>query len=256
MPLRRASVTSPSSSTFSSLVAITPPFLRLDGSHVRCLRALLPLAHLELDGRPFGERLEAVALDARVVHERILAALCGRDEAVALRIVEPLYGSGCHKKSPPLPRYERARRRKANRTRSRYREKCSSGRGRPVPRLRPDGRRPLDGPAMERVHDRLEPPALVGQVVLDPRRTRVDDGALEDARVLELHEARGQRPRRDGAEHLAELVETEGPGVGRVDDREEPAPLEEVGRAANLLGQRHTLTTARHPSRAPARTRT
>src|SRR5690348_6474670 len=48
------------------------------------------------DLRTLGERLVAVADDAGVVHEEILARIVGRDEAEALLVAEPLHGSGCH----------------------------------------------------------------------------------------------------------------------------------------------------------------
>src|SRR5439155_6555117 len=64
---------------------------------VRRLWALRPLAGLEVDLRPFGERLEAVADDVAVMHEQVLAGIIRRDEPVTLRIAEPLNGSGCHK---------------------------------------------------------------------------------------------------------------------------------------------------------------
>src|SRR5262249_40471538 len=123
MPLRNASTTSPSSSIFSSLPsAIHPPpnaplalgaraerrLGRLrDDRHVRRLRAFRSLARLEFNLGAFGERLEAAAADLRVVDEQVLAVLFGRDEPVALCIVEPLHGSGCHGKTPPLPIHER-----------------------------------------------------------------------------------------------------------------------------------------------------
>src|SRR5205814_2039783 len=56
----------------------------------------LALARLELDLRALGERLEAATEDLRMVDEEILPAFVGRDEAVPLRVVEPLDGSGCH----------------------------------------------------------------------------------------------------------------------------------------------------------------
>ena len=40
---------------------------------------------------------------ARVVDEHVLATLVRGDEAVALRVVEPLHGSSCHRCTPPLP---------------------------------------------------------------------------------------------------------------------------------------------------------
>src|SRR3972149_10016140 len=96
MLLRRASTISPSSSIFSSLTAITRLLLLGDRGDVRRLRALPALARLELHPGALCEGLEAVALDAGVVDEHVLAAFVGRDEAVALRVVEPLHGSGCH----------------------------------------------------------------------------------------------------------------------------------------------------------------
>src|SRR5712692_3407723 len=60
------------------------------------LGALLALARLVFDLGTLGQRLEAVAGDVGVMHEEILAAVLGGDEAVSLGIVEPLDGSGCH----------------------------------------------------------------------------------------------------------------------------------------------------------------
>src|SRR5512143_2147863 len=57
-------------------------------------RALLALHDVELDALAFGERLVAVALDRRMMDEAILLTILGRDEAKALRIVEPLYRAG------------------------------------------------------------------------------------------------------------------------------------------------------------------
>ena len=57
-------------------------------------RALLTLHDVELDALAFGERLVAVALDGRMMNEAILLTILGRDEAKALRIVEPLYRAG------------------------------------------------------------------------------------------------------------------------------------------------------------------
>src|SRR4029453_940929 len=112
---RRASVTSPSNSTlspFSSLI-VTPSVeggaaaeraaaytheLR-DRSHVGRLGTLRAFALLERDPCALGERLEAVAGDVAVVHEQVLRAFIGRDEAVKLAVVEPLDGSVCHEKN-------------------------------------------------------------------------------------------------------------------------------------------------------------
>ena len=45
----------------------------------------------------FVRSTETAATDTRVMHEQILTTLIRSDEAVALRIVEPLDGPGCHK---------------------------------------------------------------------------------------------------------------------------------------------------------------
>src|SRR3954471_21699549 len=84
-----ASTTSPSNSTFSS-------FAKLDGPDVGGLRPLRALAELVLDLRAFGEGAEPVAEDRREVHERIFAAVVGRDETEALLVAEPLDRTGSH----------------------------------------------------------------------------------------------------------------------------------------------------------------
>src|SRR5687767_4217290 len=94
MRLRRASTTSPSISILSSFSAIAAS----DRDDVRGLGALLTLAGLELHLRTLDERLEALADDVGVVDEEILAALVRADEAIALRVVEPLDCSGCHQR--------------------------------------------------------------------------------------------------------------------------------------------------------------
>src|SRR5262250_1614749 len=76
-----------------------PPVLQVDNRSRRCrsaelldlrrARALLAVDDLELDAGALGERAVAVALDVRVVHEQV-ATVLGRDEAEALRVVEPL----------------------------------------------------------------------------------------------------------------------------------------------------------------------
>src|SRR5688572_3288914 len=73
----------------------------LDQNDVERFRALLTLTRFELDLCTLSERLEAVAADAGVVDEEILAAVLRCDEAVALRIVEPLDCSCCHVNTPP-----------------------------------------------------------------------------------------------------------------------------------------------------------
>src|SRR5688500_12682464 len=52
--------------------------------------ALLALHDVELDFLAFGQRLEAAALNRRVMHEAILGAALRRDETETLLIVEPL----------------------------------------------------------------------------------------------------------------------------------------------------------------------
>src|SRR5947199_9198568 len=64
--------------------------------YVRRVRALGPGFGVVADLRALGERLEAAAGDATVVHEQVLALIVGWDEPVALVVVEPLHGSGCH----------------------------------------------------------------------------------------------------------------------------------------------------------------
>src|SRR5262249_33805098 len=65
------------------------------------LRALRSFALLERHPRALDERLVAVAGDVRVMHEQVLRALIRGDEPIPLRIVEPLHGSGSHRKTPP-----------------------------------------------------------------------------------------------------------------------------------------------------------
>ena len=69
---------------------------RLD---IRGLLAFRALGHLELDLVALFEGLEARHLDRREMREQIFAAVIRRDEAVPLRVVEPLYRTGWH--SPP-----------------------------------------------------------------------------------------------------------------------------------------------------------
>ena len=67
----------------------------LDLADVGGLEPLGALGHLELDLIALGEALEALRLDGVEVHEHVVASLLG-DEAVALRVVEPLDRSLCH----------------------------------------------------------------------------------------------------------------------------------------------------------------
>jgi hypothetical protein len=53
-------------------------------------RTLLALHDVELDLLSLGERLEAAALDRRMMHEAIFLAAVRRDETETLLIVEPL----------------------------------------------------------------------------------------------------------------------------------------------------------------------
>src|SRR5947207_9440882 len=69
------------------------PLHGLDVGGARALGALLDLVlHLVV----LLQRLEPARLDGREVHEEILAAVIGRDEAEALGVVEPLYGTCTH----------------------------------------------------------------------------------------------------------------------------------------------------------------
>src|SRR6478609_11549518 len=90
MAFGRASTTSPSNSTFSSLDKA------LEDPDVRGLWAFRPLPELVFDLRPFGERPEATPGNRREMDERILPAVIGRDEAEALLVAEPLHDTGSH----------------------------------------------------------------------------------------------------------------------------------------------------------------
>lgn len=68
----------------------------LGRTHVRCGRSLRGLLHVELDLLPLGQALEAGTLNSGMMHEYIFAAVARGDEAEALRVVKPLYGSCCH----------------------------------------------------------------------------------------------------------------------------------------------------------------
>src|SRR5262249_24129845 len=68
----------------------------LERDDVDGLRALVAGLGVVGDLRPLGERLVAVAIDAGVVDEQVLAGLIGRDEAEALVVAEPLHCSGCY----------------------------------------------------------------------------------------------------------------------------------------------------------------
>src|SRR6266576_509523 len=76
----------------------------LDLDDVLRRRTLLALHDVELDALPFGERLVALRLNRGVMHEAVLLAVLGRDKAKALRVVEPLHGTGdtCHTGETPV----------------------------------------------------------------------------------------------------------------------------------------------------------
>src|SRR5947207_14771678 len=59
---------------------------RLDANHVRGVQPFVASLHLELHYLPFSERLEAVHLDGREVHEHVLAAVLF-NEAVPLGVI-------------------------------------------------------------------------------------------------------------------------------------------------------------------------
>src|SRR6185312_6346671 len=60
------------------------------------LGTLRPVDRVELHVRALRERLEALAGDRRMVDKHVLATISRGDEAIPLRIVEPLHGSSCH----------------------------------------------------------------------------------------------------------------------------------------------------------------
>ena len=66
--------------------------------------AVAPGAKLVAQALAFAERSEARALDSGDVDEGVLRAVVGRDEAVALGRVEPLYGPGRHGRRLQLAR--------------------------------------------------------------------------------------------------------------------------------------------------------
>src|SRR5205085_4411365 len=109
MVLGRASVTSPSISIFSSFAIygdecssrpgeFTPDLERRpsDLGDVDRLRPLVSRLLVVGDLRVLLKRLEAASVDSSVMDEEVTVALVGRDEAVALLVVEPLHGSGRH----------------------------------------------------------------------------------------------------------------------------------------------------------------
>src|SRR5262249_49122433 len=77
-----------------------------DGLRLGTLGAVLGF---ELDLRALGQRLEALAADRAEMHEHVLTAITRSDEPKALRVVEPLHGSGCHTNTSSHPTQERAK---------------------------------------------------------------------------------------------------------------------------------------------------
>src|SRR2546430_8623313 len=71
----------------------------LAGTDVRGLRAFLALRHLVGHLLPLVEVPEILTSDRAEVHERICAAVVGRDEAEALLGAETLDGGCCHVRS-------------------------------------------------------------------------------------------------------------------------------------------------------------
>src|SRR5271169_1937691 len=77
-----------------------PPFRdslleTLQNLYVLCLPALGPLDYVERDRLAFLQAAEAIGLNRRIVNEDVLAILTA-DEAVALRVIEPLNCSLFH----------------------------------------------------------------------------------------------------------------------------------------------------------------
>src|ERR671935_1214287 len=67
-----------------------------DRANVRRLEPLGAARHVELHLLPLGEGAEPLRLDGGVVAEHVVAAAVLRDEAEALRIVEPLHSTSSH----------------------------------------------------------------------------------------------------------------------------------------------------------------
>src|ERR671935_3114760 len=62
------------------------------------LQPLRTLHHFEFHLLAFRQRTEPLRLDGRVVAEDVLASAILGDEAIALRVVEPLHGTSRHSK--------------------------------------------------------------------------------------------------------------------------------------------------------------
>ena len=72
----------------------------LDGPNVLSRKALGAFGDIEINGRAFGQRLEALALNGGVMHKDVWPTLL-RDEAEALGVVEPLDSTCGHYFGPP-----------------------------------------------------------------------------------------------------------------------------------------------------------
>src|SRR5207253_276096 len=67
-------------------------------AHVLGLQALRTLHHLELHLLAFGQRAESLRFDGGVMAEDVFPSAVLGDEAIALRVVEPLHGTSRHSK--------------------------------------------------------------------------------------------------------------------------------------------------------------
>src|SRR5689334_8670845 len=85
--------------TFKTDIAVTSPPRLL---HLEVFRRFLaPVGNdLVFDGRAFVERAQARPLHGRDMHEHVLAAGLGLNEAVSFGRVEPLHGTCRHCRSP------------------------------------------------------------------------------------------------------------------------------------------------------------
>src|SRR3954453_22822010 len=110
--LGRASETALSISILSSLLKLplcarpSPRGLKL--GHIDGLGTLVPGLLVVGHFRVLLQRLEAAAVDARVMHEKVSVALVGRYEPVALLVVEPLDRTGGHALALPLSQPHRS----------------------------------------------------------------------------------------------------------------------------------------------------
>src|SRR5688572_25710945 len=87
-PATRSTATPPAST--AAAATITPGVLRLQAHDILRFEALRLLDHVELDGFPLVQRLEAHAFDGAVVDEHVGAAFL-LDEAEPLLLRKPLH---------------------------------------------------------------------------------------------------------------------------------------------------------------------